>query len=146
MKNKVLIWVIVALVVVLAGVIVWQVAGGTSPLYAIYLRTGDLYFGELVRVPYFGLKHVYLLQVNSSNQQNPVSVQKFTNVFWGPEDFMKINRDEVVWMTQLSDASQLSKVVRENPNLVPAQGAPTTGTSPAAPSTQSQSPSSGANQ
>jgi hypothetical protein len=117
--NKVLIWVVVVLAVILVGVGVWQAFGTSSPLYAIYLRTGDLYFGELVRVPYFGLKKVYLLQVNAGNAANPVSVQKFTNVFWGPEDFVKINRDEVVWMTRVADNSQLTQVIRANPNLVP---------------------------
>ena len=118
-NNKVLVWVVVVLAAALIAVVTWQFWGSGSPLYAIYLRTGDLYFGELVRVPYFGLKHVYLLQVNAANEENPVSVQKFTNVFWGPEDFVKINRDEVVWMTRVSDESQLTQVIRANPDLVP---------------------------
>ena len=118
-SNKVLMWVVAVLAVALLAVIAWQVWGGNSSLYAIYLRTGDLYFGELVRVPYFGLEKVYMLQVNAQNEQNPVSVQKFTNVFWGPEDFIKLNRDEVVWMTRVSDESQLLSVIRANPDLRP---------------------------
>ncbi len=118
-NNKVLIWVVVVLAVALIGVVGWQLWGSGSPLYAVYLTTGDLYFGKLVRVPYFGLENVYLLQVNAANQENPVSVQKFTNVFWGPEDFVKLNRDEVVWMTRVSDGSQLTQVIRANPDLIP---------------------------
>ena len=118
-NNKVLVWAVVVLAVALAGVVVWQVWGGESPLYAVYLSTGDLYFGTLVRVPYFGLTNVYLLQVNAADQENPVSMQKFTNVFWGPEDFMKINRDEVVWMTRVSEESQLVSMIRANPDLLP---------------------------
>lgn len=121
-NNKVLVGVVAVLAVALAGVIVWQAIGRDSPMYAVYLRSGDLYFGKLVRAPYFGLKSVYLLQVNAGNQENPVSIQKFTNVFWGPEDFMKINRDEVMWMTRLSEGSQLAQVVKTNPDLVPAPG------------------------
>ena len=125
-NNKILVWVVVVLAVALVGIAAWQLLGGPSPLYAVYLRTGDLYFGELVRAPYFGLTKVYLLQVNAANAENPVSVQKFTNVFWSPEDFVKINRDEVVWMTRVSDESQLVQVIRANPDLVPsaAQQAP----------------------
>jgi len=37
-----------------------------------------------------------------------VNVQRFADVFWGPEDFLKINRDEVVWVTQLNEKSQLA--------------------------------------
>lgn len=118
-NNKALVWVVVVLAVALIGVVAWQFWGVEAPLYAVYLRSGDLYFGELVRVPSFGLKKVYLLQVNAGNAENPVSVQKFTNVFWSPEDFIKINRDEVVWMTRVSDQSQLVQVIRANPDLVP---------------------------
>lgn len=132
-NNKVLVWVVVVLAVALVGIIAWQVWGGNSPLYAVYLRTGDLYFGELVRMPYFGLEKVYMLQVNAQNEENPVSVQKFTNVFWGPEDFVKINRNEVVWMTRVSDESQLLSVIRANPDLRPSA-------SPQAPAEVPQAP------
>jgi uncharacterized protein YehS (DUF1456 family) len=53
------------------------------------------------------LTNVYLLQVNAQNSENPVSIQKFSNVFWGPENYIKINKDEVVWYTKISPQSQL---------------------------------------
>lgn len=134
-SSKIWMWGAVALAVALAGVVAWQIWAASPSFYAVYLRTGDLYFGELVRVPYFGLKRVYLLQVNAGNAQNPVSIQKFTNVFWGPEDFVKINRDEVVWITRVADSSQLLQVIRANPNLTPSPAslAPTTPPAPPAP-------------
>jgi len=123
--NKILIAIIVVLVLVLLGIVAWQTWFTGPSYYAVYLRTGDLYFGELSRFPSFGLKHVYMLQVNAQNSQNPVSVQKFTNVFWGPEDFIKLNRDEVVWYTKLKPESQLVKLIAANPDLLPsAAGAP----------------------
>lgn len=121
--NKILLIVVIVLVVVLAAVIAWQTWGSTPSYYAVYLRTGDLYFGQLSRFPSFSLSHVYLLQVNAQNQQNPVNVQKFSNVFWGPEDNIKINRDDVVWYTKLSSESQLVKLIQTNPDLTPPAGA-----------------------
>lgn len=118
--NKVLVAVIIVLVLLLAGIIVWQAWLVGPSYYAVYLRTGDLYFGELSRFPSFGLKHVYMLQVNAQSGQNPISIQKFTNVFWGPEDFIKLNRDEVVWYTKLKPESQLVKLIAANPELLPA--------------------------
>ncbi len=120
--NKVLLTVVIVLVIVLIGVVTWQAFLSSPSYYAVYMRTGDLYFGQLSRFPSFGLSHVYMLQVNTQNSQNPVSVQKFANVFWGPEDFIKLNRDEVVWYTKLKSDSQLVKLITTNPNLVPAQG------------------------
>lgn len=142
--NKVLLIVVIVLVLILLAVLAWQLWWSSPSYYAVYLRTGDLYFGELSTFPSFTLSHVYMLQVNSQNQQNPVSVQKFTNVFWGPEDSIKINRDDVVWYTRLTSDSQLVKLIQTNPSLTPASGAQ--GQAPAAenqPPTQSTSTSSG---
>jgi hypothetical protein len=119
--NKILLSVVVVLLLVIIGFVVWKEVGGKPSYAAVYLRTGDLYFGKLVRFPYFGLKQPYLLQVNRTNEQNPLSVQRFKNVFWGPEDFMKINREEVVWYTSLRSDSELAQVFEKNPDLIPPQ-------------------------
>ena len=116
--NKILLVLCIILCLVLAGLIVWQKFGTNKPTYwAIYLKSGDLYFGKLIQFPSFGLKNVYTLQVNQQNAENPVSVQKFTNVFWGPEDFLKINRAEVTWMTKLKSDGQLAQLLKTNPSL-----------------------------
>ncbi len=99
--------------------IVWPAITGSSSTYAVYLDSGDIYFGKLTRFPQFGLEGVYTIQINREDAENPVSIQKFSNVFWGPQDRLLINRDRVVWMTPLHEASGLLKVIRENPNLIP---------------------------
>ncbi len=116
--NKILLALVVLLVVVLVGILLWQVLGGPA-YYAVFLRTGDLYFGQLTRFPSFGLKNVYMLQVNQQNQENPISIQKFVNIFWGPENKLKINRDEVVWIAKLNPEGQLAQVMETNPDLLP---------------------------
>lgn len=118
-KIKILIWILGVVVVVLAAFLVWQIFFKESSFYAVYLRSGDLYFGRLTHFPVFGLKQVYMLQINQQDAQNPLSIQKFTNIFWGPEDFMKINDNEVVWVTKLREDSQLVQVLKTNPNLLP---------------------------
>lgn len=120
--NKALLGIVIVLAVVLIALVVWQSFFTSSPMYAVYLKTGDLYFGKLVNFPSFGLSDVYTISVNQQDTKNPISVQKFSNVFWGPGDFLKINKDEVVWTTELSPESQLLQLVKANPNLVPAQG------------------------
>ncbi len=135
--NKILLAVVIVLVLVVVGILTWNWWGATS-YYAVYLRTGDLYFGQLVRFPSFGLKNIYTIQVNSQNQQNPLSIQKFTNIFWGPEDYMSINRSEVVWTTKLNSTGQLAQLIKNNPNLVPPAGAGQTPTQ-TPPATQTSS-------
>jgi len=118
--NKVILWVVIVLAVILVALILWQALFASSSYYAVLLRTGDIYFGNLTKFPSFGLENVYTLQV-TQDPENPLSVQKFSNLFWGPEDYLRINRDEVVWYTELSDASQLTQLFTTNPNLVPQQ-------------------------
>lgn len=119
--NKVFLTVVIVLVLALAALIVWQFVLKSPSYHAVFLRTGDLYFGELMRFPSFGLKNVYTLSVNPQNQQNPISIQRFRNVFWGPQDWLKINRSEVVWMTKLNPQGQLAQLIRTNPDLLPSQ-------------------------
>jgi len=86
---------------------------------AVYLESGDLYFGRVQRFPTFGLRGVVSIQP-TQDEKTPLVVTKFTNLFWGPQDFMRINREKVVWIVDLSKDGQLATVLRDNPNLLPA--------------------------
>jgi hypothetical protein len=120
--NKILLAVVIIfLILVIVALAVWAVVFKPASYHAVFLRTGDLYFGELMNFPSFGLKNVYTLSVNPNNQETPISIQRFRNVFWGPQDWLKINRSEVVWMTKLDEAGQLAQLIRTNPDLVPQQ-------------------------
>ena len=118
-KKKIIFVAVVILAILAAGAGVWFYASKNSGYSAVYLRTGDVYFGKLVYFPQFGLKNVYLIQANPQDQENPFSIQKFSRVFWGPEDYIKINRNEVVWTARLQKEGQLLQVLKENPDLAP---------------------------
>lgn len=118
--NLVLLIIVIVLILLIAGWGVWKLTSG-SQFSAVYLTTGDLYFGKLVRFPVYGMKQVYTLQVNTQDQENPLSVQKFENVFWGPGDFLRINRDQVIWATPLNEIGQMSQLLTQNPDLLPTQ-------------------------
>lgn len=120
--NVVLLIIVIILILLIAGWGIWKLTSDSNSKFsAVYLTTGDLYFGKMVRFPSFGMKQVYTLQVNAQNQENPLSVQKFSNVFWGPGDFLKINREQVVWTTPLNDLGQMSQLLTNNPDLLPTQ-------------------------
>ncbi len=120
--NKFIVLFVVTLVLLGAMTLLMGQSFQGQSFYAVYLRTGDIYFGKLSHLP-FGLRQVYTLQVNAQNPQTPINIQRFTNVFWGPEDFLKINREEVVWMAKLNSQGQLAQLIRTNPNLIPPQAA-----------------------
>jgi len=110
--NKILILIVVVLLVVLAAVLYWQKVGFEKPYYAVYLSTGDLYFGKLSYFPKFALKDVYILQQNPDDQQNPLSITKFENAFWGPENKIYLNDEEIVWKTKLGKDSQFLSAIK----------------------------------
>jgi len=119
--NRILLILVIVLALILIGLFIWQRISFQPTYYAVFLETGELYFGKLTRFPSFGLKNVYLFQANPQNTTTPVSIQKFSNIFWGPADFLKINRSKVVWMTKLNPNGQLAQLIKTNPNLVPPQ-------------------------
>lgn len=122
-KTKLLSIVLVAVIaVVLVGWLIWQSFIASPSYYAVYMTTGDLYFGQLDKFPSYGLSNIYTIQVNPNNQDNPLSIQRFRNLFWGPRDHMDINRDNVVWTVKLDSEGQLAQLIKNNPNLTPRQG------------------------
>lgn len=120
MINRVLVAAVLVLAVLAVALFVWNrfyITSGNDGFHAVYLQTGDFYFGKLVKFPSFGLEQVYLLRLNS-DQSNPVSVQRFKEVFWGPEDFISINPSQVVWTAKLDRNSKFLDFIKQNPNLV----------------------------
>ena len=115
--NKILIGLIIVLLVALLIVI----SRKTEPTYyAVYLRTGELYFGKLQRFPRLCLIDPYLLRTNVQNPEYPFSIQDFKQVFWGPENKLNLNSSQIVWIAKLKPESQLvkfmeGKIISETP-------------------------------
>jgi len=135
--NKVILPAAIILVLVAlaaVAVLMWQRGNFSRSYYAVYLDTGDLYFGELSRFPYFSLSNVWYLQRDSQGQGNTLS--EFAKAAWGPEDKIKINRDRVVWTAKISNASELIPYINKSsgqknlPGNIPGgTGQPSSGTS-----------------
>ncbi len=117
--NIILLIVVVLLIVLSGGILAWKLLVVGPVYHAVYLTTGDIYFGTLIRFPTFGLKQAYTIQINPENEETPLSVQRFRNVFWGPEDFLRLNREQVVWTAKLDSAGQLAQLITANPDLLP---------------------------
>lgn len=110
--NKILLVLVVVLFVSLLAVVYWQRVGFERNYYAVYLSTGDLYFGQLSYFPKLSLQNAYLLQRNPNDQQNPLSLQKFENAFWGPQDKIYINDDNIIWKAKLKKDSQVVQYMK----------------------------------
>jgi len=106
--SKFLLMLVIVLVFILVGVLIYK---RPAPYYAVYLQTGELYFGKLSYFPYLNLSSVYLLQ-RTNNSSSPFSLTKFENSFWQPQGKMKLNSSKIVWMAKLKKDSQVVKLIK----------------------------------
>ena len=126
--NKILIFLVIVLLMALGVVLYRQKGGFENPYYAVYLSSGDVYFGKLRHFPELALTDVWFLKRNENNSQIPVSLSKFTDAFWSPDDELRLNSDNVIWTAKLRDDSQVVQAIK-NPQLLiqsPALNEPTT--------------------
>jgi len=110
--NKILLAIVIILLIALGVVVYWQRSGFEKSYWAVYLGTGDLYFGKLSSFPKLSLSDVWFLQRNPQDTQNPLSLTKFGNAFWGPEDKIYLNEKNVVWKTKLKEDSQVVQFIK----------------------------------
>lgn len=110
---------------------------GPSPYSAVYLTSGDVYFGKLSWFPEPHMTDVwYLNRSMGANGQSQVSVAPLKGVFWGPVDEVTFNAQQILFWTSLSNSSQLVADM-ENPSFAEQQQQqagtqPSAATSPAA--------------
>ncbi len=103
--------VVVILVIFLGkGGLVWQ--GSSDGNYvAVYMSSGDIYFGKLERSGYMSLANVYTLQ-RTENKNTPFNLVKFGDAFWGPKGNIELSRENVLWVAELSEDSQVVKSIK----------------------------------
>lgn len=131
LTGKKIVWGIVILVVLVAiGLWAWtevassKDANGPSPYSAVYLTSGDIYFGKLSWFPQPHLTDVWYLQrAADASGQSQISVAPLKNVFWGPVNEITLNQSQILFWTRLSNASQLVNSF-ENPQTLSGQAPP----------------------
>lgn len=137
LKNKsLLINIILIAVIAFLAVYVFVFNKGINfemkkPYYAVYLQTGDLYFGHLSKsFSKYTLTNVHLLQADQSGN---LSLQKFDQSAFQPEDKITLNRDNVVWISKIkSDSPIISSLEGKQAPTPTTQSITTTTTKPVA--------------
>jgi len=132
-KIKILVWVLsILLVLVIVGIVLW-VSGTFSPsYYAVYMTTGDLYFGKLTPFSHT-LTNVWYIQRDTQGQGQSLNLNDFSRIIWGPSNSLELNKESIVWINKLSPTSKLISVFNggvnvqgssENSQLLPAANPP----------------------
>ena len=116
--NKIFLVLIIVLLTILGAVVYWQKFGCEQPYYAGYLDTGDIYFGKSLSpiglISPIVLTDVWFLQQNPQNTENPFSLSKFNDAFWGPENRMELNYKKIIWLVKLRQDSQALEYIKNN--------------------------------
>ena len=99
----------------------------SSTFQAVFLTNGQVYFGKLYREnsSFPVLRHVYYLQVTQPPQplqegQTPptnINLVKLGGELHGPQDEMRINKDQILFVEDLKDDSKVVTAIQqlENP-------------------------------
>jgi hypothetical protein len=109
---------VLAGLLVVAGVVVFRQSNGglsgskDSDYVAVYMNSGDVYFGQLARFPKLTLANAYTLQ-RTDDQNTPFTLVKFKEAFWGPQGDIELSEDNVLWIAELGEDSQVLKSIRE---------------------------------
>lgn len=129
-KNKVIILGIVIVVVIVlavwAGILIAGMQSGAnpdaaSPYSAVYLSTGDIYFGKLSWFPSPHMTDVWFLErTQGQNGQTQVGFAPMSSVAWSPTDEISFNAQDIVFSTRLKNSSQIVQAM-ENPSSVQQQ-------------------------
>jgi len=69
---------------------------------AVYLRTGEIYFGKLQYFPKLTLKDAVLLQTGQNNQLNLLPL---VNTFWHSKGYLILNKQNIVWISPIRENS-----------------------------------------
>jgi hypothetical protein len=126
-KNiKIILIILVAIIFIGAGVWIGLIVSGNtssasglsaSPYSAVYLSTGDVYFGKLDWFPSPHLEDAWFLQRTTDANGNPtVAVYPFGQVAWGPTDIVYFNSQQIIFWTRLATDSNVVKIM-ENPTV-----------------------------
>jgi len=119
-KLNIILSVIVLVLLIILGVVFWKpsfLSSFTTPCYyAVYLSSGDLYFGKMSWFKPHTLSDVRMIQrEQASEEAEPVlSLVEFNkSVIWGPTGDLKLNEKNIVWISKLNNESQVVQLINK---------------------------------
>jgi hypothetical protein len=83
-----------------------------SQYSAVYLTTGDVYFGKFSRFPMPHMTGAWHLDRGVDKNNNPqIGFSEVKNAFWGPAETMYFSKGQIVFWTKLRNDSPIIKIL-----------------------------------
>jgi hypothetical protein len=97
---------------------------------AVYVRTGELYFGKIYYFPRLKLKDAVILQMN---EQRP-TLSSLKTTFWDSKGSLFLTKENIVWISPIREGSNFVEQIKnlnqvQAPSLTPQSNLPTQATS-----------------
>jgi hypothetical protein len=91
---------------------------GPSEYSAVYMTSGDIYFGKLHSFPKPYLSDaLYLVKSTNQSGQTQIGLAPFSSVFWAPAGKIYFNPDQVLFTAPLQNSSQIISAIK-NPSIL----------------------------
>jgi hypothetical protein len=93
-----------------------------KPKYVmIVVEGGNIYFGERSLFNPYKISHPVFVNVS---QDGNLSLQRFSDAVWRPQDFIYFNPQKVIFWTYLKDDSQLIDFIKNKTRVLAPQNQP----------------------
>lgn len=119
-KGQVVFAAAVLAVAVIAALAAVKIAAALkNPKYvAVYLETGEIYFGKMRWFPSPRLSNVMFVQ--QAQQGQGLMLDRFTNAVWKPAEPLRISRGKIVFWTYLEPESPIVQAIEGKITPIPA--------------------------
>ena len=100
----------IIVVIIFIGLI-WYFSGSFGSSYrAVYLTSGDIYFGEYSGGFRPTLRDARILQV-TDNKETPYVLNRFSDSIWQPEGIIYLNKNQILWTAPIDSEGDLISVL-----------------------------------
>jgi hypothetical protein len=104
---------IILMLLIVVCFFLYKEIGERQKYYAVYLTSGDVYFGKMRSFPSLVIEDAYFLQAANTAEGGVYTLSKFSDAMWKPTGRIKLNRDHVLWVAELEDGSETVSYIKQ---------------------------------
>jgi len=85
---------------------------GFEKWQAVQLINGDVCYGKLQTFPCCKLSEAYFIQTIQEETNSVPQLKPLNSLFFGPENVMHLQKQQILWWADLSENSQVLKAIQ----------------------------------
>ena len=118
LNKKILIYIVVGVLVLTCIYLGYTYGKKGSPFsqgkwQVVQLINGDVYYGHLKTFHGYELSNVYYIQNIQTGTTTSPQLLPLNSLFFGPENTMQLNKNQVMWSADLNENSQILNAIKQ---------------------------------